>query len=248
MKLFDRFRSTLLFLTRIPLGPSGLSLKICPEQFPVIGAFLGLVLWGLWVLTSSFPSLIRSVLLVMVWILLTGGLHIDGWADTWESALYAGSVEDKLRIRKDPHLGVYGVLAIVFLPVFKIACLSGWNDRSLWIMAVPIFSRGVLPLTMKTLRFLNPGIPYSAGLGEMAMASFSGSAFYSGILLTVLSCGYLLGIGGTLFIVTGWVIWVMIALWVLKRSDSLSGDFMGWSIEGLEAVSLFVLLIGSMHS
>jgi len=246
MKFFDRFRSTLLFLTRIPLGGSSLVLKICPEQFPIVGALMGIVLWGVWLLTASFPSLLRAILLVIVWVVLSGGLHLDGWADTWESALYAGSSEDKLRIRKDPHLGVYGVLVLILLPVFKSACLSGWNAHSIWIMAVPIFSRGILPLSMKTLRFLNPGIPCSSGLGEMAMTAFSGRAFYAGILLTALFCGALLGIGGSLFIMAGWVGWVMMALWVLKRSDSLSGDFMGWSIEGLEGVSLFALLGSSM--
>lgn len=248
MEFFGRFRSTLLFLTRIPLGGTSLSLRINPEQFPIVGAFLGIALWGLWFLTSSFPPFLRAVLLVVFWAVLTGGLHLDGWADTWESALYSGSGEEKVRIRKDPHVGVYGVLSLVFLPVFKIACLFDWNGHSLWIMAIPIFSRGILPLSMKTLLFLNPRIPYSAGLGEMAMNSFSGTPFYAGVLVTGLSCSLLLGVGGTLFILAGWVIWVMIALWVIKRNDSLSGDFMGWSIEGVEAVSLFALLIGAMKS
>ena len=247
MEFFDRFRLTVLFLTRIPMGTSSLSIKICPEQFPIVGFFLGSALWGLWVVTSSFPSLIRSVLLAILWAILTGGLHFDGWADTWESALYSGTLEDKLRIRKDPHVGVYGVLALVFLPVFKIACLDALNDRSLWIMAVPIFARGILPLSMKTLRFLNPGIPDSPGLGTIAMTSFSGISFYSGLVITFLSCGVLLGIGGALSVAAGWVVWVMIALWVLKRSDSLSGDFMGWSIEGLEGVALFALVLFSMN-
>jgi cobalamin synthase len=115
-------------------------------------------------------------------------------------------------------------------------------------MAIPIFARGMLPLSMKTLRFLNPGIAVSSGSGEMAMKSFSGSSFYIGIFLTALFCGGLLGAGGSLFILAGWVVWVLMALWVLKRSDSLSGDFMGWSIEGLEAISLLALLTGSMES
>ncbi|MHB1756668.1 MAG: adenosylcobinamide-GDP ribazoletransferase [Leptospirillum sp.] len=246
MGLFDRLRSTVLFLTRIPLGSSPLSLKLCPEQFPIVGFFLGSAIWGLWVATSSLPSMIRSVLLVIFWAILTGGLHFDGWADTWESALYSGTVEEKLRIRKDPHVGVYGVLALVFLPAFKIACLAALGDRSLGILAIPIFARGILPLSMKTLRFLNPGIPDSAGLGTIAMTSFSGMPYYLGLLITALSCGYLLGIGGSLFMAAGWVAWVLVALWVLKRSDSLSGDFMGWSIESLEAISLFALLLASM--
>jgi adenosylcobinamide-GDP ribazoletransferase len=248
MKLFDRFRSTLHFFTRIPLGTSFSVLEFHPEQFPIVGALLGVALWGGWLLTASFPSFLRAVLLVIVWVVLTGGLHLDGWADTWESALYAGSLGDKLKIRKDPHVGAYGVLALVFLPVFKIACFSGWTSHSIWIIAIPLFSRGILPLSMKTLRFLNPGTAYSSSLGELAMRSFAGKGFYAGVFLTVLACGALLGVGGSLFIVAGWVGWVMIALFVLKRSDSLSGDFMGWSIEGLEAVSLFVLLAGSLNS
>ena len=72
-------------------------------------------------------------------------------------------------------------------------------------------------------------------------------SFYSGLVITFLSCGVLLGIGGALSVAAGWVVWVMIALWVLKRSDSLSGDFMGWSIEGLEGVALFALVLFSMN-
>ncbi len=246
MNPFDRFRSTLHFLTRISLGGSSSVLKIYPEQFAIVGALLGLFLWGGWIITASLPSFLRAVLLVLLWVVLSGGLHLDGWADTWESALFSGSSEAKIRIRKDPHLGVYGVLALFFLPVFKIAVLSGWTAHSIYLMAVPLFSRGMLPLSMRTLRFLNPGIDSSPGSGALAMTSFSGPAFYIGIVLTALSCGFLLGVGGTLFIMAGWVLWMMMALWVFKRCDSLSGDFMGWSIEGLEAVSLFALLAGAI--
>ncbi len=244
----DRFSRTLLFLTRIPwktrknASPFG----VYPEQLPLVGAIIGGILAGFWVLFSHLPPLVAGTLLTGVWMILTGGLHLDGWADTWESALSARTIEEKTRIRKDPHVGIYAVLALVFILMFKVACLFSWHYLTNAIVAIPLLARGLLPLSMKMLLYFSPKTVLSPGLGETVQTSFRGGPLWVGLVLSTLAGVLLLGLSGALFIAAGWVIWVFLALWVLERSDSLSGDMMGWSVEALEGAFLLALGVNSV--
>jgi adenosylcobinamide-GDP ribazoletransferase len=128
-----RFLAAIQFLTIVPVR---IRRTLTPEDmagsmlfFPVVGILLGFVIAALGYLgLRIFPPFAVSLLLVAVLTGLTGGLHVDGLADTADVILSGRSPEVKLQIMKDPHIGAMGVTAIVFAVALKavfMSCLPG---------------------------------------------------------------------------------------------------------------------------
>ena len=82
--------------------------------YPIVGAALGSVMVGAYLVGSEiFPDGVLRPALVVLLIILTGGLHLDGLADVCDG-FYAGQTKaDALRIMKDPHLGTMAVVGII---------------------------------------------------------------------------------------------------------------------------------------
>lgn len=76
----------LQFLTRLPVSLPGMP---TPEQvgrsllwYPLVGLLLGLLLWGAHLLLGPTPALLQAAIILALWVGLSGGLHLDGLADT----------------------------------------------------------------------------------------------------------------------------------------------------------------------
>ncbi len=119
----------LTFLTRIPIP---VKFDIDQEDFkkgiwwmPVIGLIIGLLLFGVYLLLRSFTSpLLLAFLLFLLYVLITGGLHIDGFADTLDAFGSNRQRERMLKIMKDSHIGTFGVLGIVLLCLGMVVLLQ----------------------------------------------------------------------------------------------------------------------------
>lgn len=116
------------FLTRLPL-PAGLPfvpLADAMRAFPIAGALIGAAA-GL--ALSAFaalglPGLVAAGLTLAGLAVLTGALHEDGLADTADGFGGGRSLERKLAIMRDSHIGTYGVLALVLGLLVKAASLA----------------------------------------------------------------------------------------------------------------------------
>ena len=94
--------------------------------FPLIGAVIGLLLWGWLALCDAlgFGALLRGAVGALLPILVTGGIHMDGFMDTSDALASWQSPEKRLEILKDSRVGAGGVTAFVFLVLLKVAFLS----------------------------------------------------------------------------------------------------------------------------
>ena len=103
------FWLALSFLTTIPAKqipyiPGGLGRSAV--YFPLIGTLIGgLVLGAAWLLAIVLPIPLVAGMSLLIWVLLTGGLHLDGLADCCDGLLGAAPVEKRLEILKDPRSG-----------------------------------------------------------------------------------------------------------------------------------------------
>ena len=82
--------------------------------FPLVGAVCGLLWWG-WAVLSvrlAFPTLLRAAGLCLVPVLLTGGIHLDGYADTCDALASCAPPEKKQEILKDPRCGAFAVIRL----------------------------------------------------------------------------------------------------------------------------------------
>ena len=127
----DEIKAASVFLTRIPARLIGLDTRRVPDfrhgarVFPVIGALVGLAGGVVLVVAMAIGihALVAAGLAVATTVLLTGGLHEDGLADTADS--FGGTTtEKKLAIMNDSRVGTYGALAMVFSVLLRVAALG----------------------------------------------------------------------------------------------------------------------------
>jgi adenosylcobinamide-GDP ribazoletransferase len=132
------FASALSFLTLIPSGklagkPAGASILF----FPVVGLLIGCLLVGVdWLGSLFFYSELRILTDVAFLAWITGGLHLDGLADSTDALYILHDKEKSLEIMKDPRVGVMGVLALLFCLGFKIAGVSALEFEHCWVWFV----------------------------------------------------------------------------------------------------------------
>ncbi len=125
MRLLD----AILFLTILPLPTkrevTEADLARSTACFPLVGMLLG----GALILSAKLAALLWSpptvnALVLILWGLLTGGLHLDGLADTVDGLCGGTTREEKLAIMRDSRLGVFGAAALFGLLVLKLSLLE----------------------------------------------------------------------------------------------------------------------------
>jgi adenosylcobinamide-GDP ribazoletransferase len=148
----------MVLLTRLPLP--GLPAHAFARQaratwsFPLVGAILGLIAGGtgLALLALGLPAIAGAGLVVGVQIMLTGGLHEDGLADTADG-VWGGQTRDRrLEIMKDSAVGTYGVLALILSVGLRWSALAHLLAAGLLpLLAAAALSRAGLPVLMSIL-------------------------------------------------------------------------------------------------
>ena len=237
-----RFFTALGFLTTIPSpyhDPSGIEeLGIAAVWFPLVGALIGELVALIYLgLARFFPITVSAVVSVGAWVYLTGGLHLDGLADSFDGLLNSSSSERRLEIMKDPRLGTFGALGLILVIIFKITVLT----------ALPIyFTLLAIPLASSTARWLllwaarqpsaRPG-----GLG----AAFQPELGWMGWIVSAvipLGLAVLCGWRGLAAVVIGSVCAAAIIRLARIRLGGLTGDVFGLIVESVEVVILLVFV------
>ena len=254
-----RFISILQFLTRISIKKD---IGYDPHMergivyFPVVGAVIGLLLFvGFrafsWLFSGIDNIYLLATLILILELIITGGLHMDGFGDTFDGFFSYRSKDRILEIMKDPRLGTNGLLAIVVLVVLKIVAMATliYYNLAVYLIFMPIVGRlaGVF-LTYKT----RPA--RENGMGNMFIGKCSTSALVLASLFTALSAiaiEYLIGFKTYIFIYL-YLIGSMVLIFVLsrlliglsyRRIDGITGDLLGCVIEISEVVFLIYILI-----
>ncbi|MBF0627734.1 MAG: adenosylcobinamide-GDP ribazoletransferase [Magnetococcales bacterium] len=228
-------------LTRIPVVWSGtpatpLELGRSVLYYPLVGLLIGGVLAGLAQLAGSVPDAgVAAALLLIAWIWLTGGMHLEGLADTadgWVGGL--GDATRALAILKDPRCGPFGVLALVLIVLLKwnlLRFLLSTQDW-VWLLVAPLLGRVGIVALFLTLPYVRPG-----GMGTGAAAALPRGW---GVMVCLLAVG-LASVVTPWWVVVVWgmVLWLLRAAW-LRRFGGVTGDISGATCELLETVVMTV--------
>lgn len=126
--------------SRIPMprcewNERGMKYSMC--FFPLVGLVLGLCSAGVYLGLGAlgFSGISRSLVLAVVPILVTGGIHMDGYLDTMDARSSWKSMEEKLRILKDPHMGAFAcIYGIVYL-LLAVAFFNEAGDGEIFSIA-----------------------------------------------------------------------------------------------------------------
>ena len=232
----------LQFLTRLPVTLAGMP---APEQigrsllfYPLVGLLIGLLLLFAQHLLSDSAVLLQAALLLTVWVGISGGLHLDGLADSADAWVGGfGDRERTLAIMKDPRSGPIAVVVLVLLLLLKFAALVALleSGAGLLLLLVPWLARCLLPVLFLTTPYVRAGglgqalaehlprqqLPWMLGANAVAMLLFGWPA-----LLALLVAG---------------VIFIWLRILMLKRLGGATGDTAGALLEIAECSVLLAL-------
>jgi len=129
LKYLKRILLMVGFLTRIPVP---FKIDGTEEDYgkglvfaPVVGLLIGGILTILfYILKRFFPPGVTGILLIAAYIMLTGGLHLDGLGDTFDGIFSNRSREKMLEIMRDSRIGTNAVLAVICVVILNYALLS----------------------------------------------------------------------------------------------------------------------------
>ncbi len=235
------FLIALTFFTRIPLPvPKDITTEEFTQSYrfyPLVGLVIGLLLWLLAkALIPYYPPLVLGALLLGAELMLTGGIHLDGFMDSMDGLLSARSPERILEIMKDSRVGAHASMALVGLLLLKFALLASLTPSTLAILIVmPMLSRWVFQIGVI-------GFPYarSQGLGKgFHEVSHWLTFLLSGGVICSISF-FLLGLAGPLAFGVSALLITLIASRISNLLGGLTGDLYGAFIELSEVTCLLV--------
>lgn len=246
------FWIALQFLTIFPVQ---LKAMPSPQQnaysllfYPVIGLLIGALLfvlaWG--VSVTHLSLLLSSSLILTVWVVITGGLHLDGLADTADAWIGSyGDRERTLAIMKDPQCGPIGVLSLILSLLLKFSSLYVILElqQIYWLLIIPVLGRLsalFLFLTCDYVRKRGLGTSFVQDLPRKWLWHIFGICLFGclnfgvlGLCVAVIFCSCLCYLRH-LFV---------------QRLGGITGDTVGASIEISECISLLsVAILLSAHS
>ncbi|MBC8014670.1 MAG: adenosylcobinamide-GDP ribazoletransferase [Sporomusaceae bacterium] len=244
------FITGLQFLTRIHVAKQ---IEWSPENFgrsvkffPFIGAILGILLVMMNQLFTEYlpfmgiymPPHVLVSLLITVNIILTGGLHCDGFMDTMDGVFSGRSKERMLEIMKDSRVGANGVMAFVLLIILKWSLIMDISPLSLptALLIMPILGRLAIVIGVTVFPYARPD-----GIGK-AFAQYAGQyTVYIGMALTLLMM-IPVGKQAILSLVIVSLCTLLFGRYITKRLGGLTGDIYGAMCELAEIVVLFIFL------
>lgn len=137
------------FLTRLPVPVrcpwNAATSRWAVRSYPLVGLLMGAILaLAGYLLEDWLTTPLRALALLSLWVALSGGLHLDGLMDVADALGSNAPLERRWAIMKDPHVGSFGILALVFLLLWKAALLMALleTDHGLAVLVmIPALGR-----------------------------------------------------------------------------------------------------------
>ena len=245
----NSFLIGLQFLTRIHLVKQtvwtaedfGRSTRFFPLVGLVLGICYALAAWLL-LYALGMRSLTAALLLILP-LLLTGGLHADGFMDTADGVFSGRERERKLEIMKDSRAGAFGVVSFVMLMFVQFALLSDLAPMLLVpaLFVMPIIGRLAMVLAVACF-------PYARadGMGKTFADMADRRTVVIAALTTallVLPCGAL----ASAALVLGTVFALLVCRWLTAVLGGVTGDVYGAVTVLTETLVLAVFSFASVN-
>ncbi|NER83164.1 MAG: adenosylcobinamide-GDP ribazoletransferase [Leptolyngbya sp. SIO1D8] len=244
--------AAITFYTRIPIpGHWPMSFEGIARYAPLVGLGIGGVLATSDLLLAwlGMPIVTRSGLLVAIWILLTGGLHLDGAMDTADG-LAVPDKRRRLAVMADSRAGAFGVMVAVVLVGLKgVALIDLESLRWFGVMAAAGWGRWGQVIAIDRYPYLK-----AEGKGAFHKShARPATDWMMGLVMLIGFCGivllfrpeaWLLALGTTL---GGFAISILVGAWLNLQLGGHTGDTYGATVEWTEAL-LLCLMTGLLSS
>ncbi|MBK5012121.1 adenosylcobinamide-GDP ribazoletransferase [Pseudomonas sp. S60] len=226
------FWIALQFLSSLPVTLPGMP---APREvgrsllyYPLVGLLFGLMLWLASHLLQAVPAPLHAALLLSLWVLLSGALHLDGLADSADAWLGGfGDRERTLQIMKDPRSGPVAIVTLVLVLLLKFCALWVLVEQGAGavLLLAPVIGRAAMLGLFLSTPYVRPG-----GLGQ-ALAQHLPRRAAMGVVLVCTAVGLLMA---------GWAVVLALGTFVAlrrlmcQRLGGTTGDTAGAMLELLE--------------
>ena len=130
--------------------------------FPIIGLLIGFMLTFVYIpVTRFFPHLVADAIILIIYIVITGGFHLDGFADTCDGIFGGSTREKRLDIMRDSRTGSYGALCLICTVGLKYVCLVSIDPEA--VAGLSFISDHT------TIKDLNPLYLYACEKGKVLL-------------------------------------------------------------------------------
>ncbi|QBK25921.1 adenosylcobinamide-GDP ribazoletransferase [Ureibacillus thermophilus] len=252
--LVTGFLLALQFFTSFPirktLPMTNKSVTAMFGAMPFVSLLMGLII--VFVLTVNnyyfeFSPLFLAILVVVLNIVMTGGLHLDGWIDLGDAYFSYRDRQRRLEILSDSRVGAFGAIALVILLLLKIGIfydmfLKRPSNLYYYFLFVPVLCR------MAMLIYFN----LSVNVKESGLASFFKNQvmpkrlwiFIECYLVFIIIAAYLLkDIFLVVLLFSMFIVTLLYRKWTYVHFGGMTGDLLGALYEGMELVLWGVLLL-----
>lgn len=218
------------YFTRLPVpgwvGYSREQLSQSARYFPFVGIVVGAMTGLAFLLAHGvYPQPVAVAIAMIAGVLVTGGFHEDGLADTCDGLGGGLDKAQALAIMKDSRVGSYAVIGLALALLLKFACLSALPaERFLWVViAAHAFSRFMSVTVMYTQRYVRDDAtakakPAAAGIGSAPLAWAA--------LWAVVPLGFL-GVAGLVGAMAAVAVRLIAARYFHQRIGGYTGDCLG---------------------
>ncbi len=210
--------------------------------FPLVGLIVGAIV----ALAASIrflpvlPGDLVAFVTLLVWVALTGGLHLDGFADSCDGLLATVPPERRLEIMKDPRAGSWAVIGVVVLLLGKWVALR--TLAPLLLLVPPVAGRWAMVLAVAAFPGARPSglaAHFRAGFGRTQLVVASATA-----LVIMTAVGLFAGWRVALAMAVAPLLALIGGRWAANRlGGGLTGDVYGALCELVELVCLILLSI-----
>lgn len=241
------------FMTRLPLGfePEFDSDKLGKSMkfFPIVGIVIGVINFLFFILfakTLVYSPLVMVVFLLIVEVILTGGLHLDGLADTFDGIFSYRSKQKMLDIMKDSRLGTNGGLVLILYFFLKTSLLYELDTT----VGLP---SGVVLLLVPAMARLNSVVncasaPYAraTGMGKTFVDHTNGMSVIISTIITVIFSAivcYLFKIPYLVLLIIPVLMFLgfVFAKLMTRKIGGITGDTLGAIVEISEIIAIFLI-------
>lgn len=249
--MWQEFRLAISFLTRLPLRDKGVWDEVAFSRatrfYPLVGLIVGIFVAVISQLCAFIHSDLAALAAVIAAIVVSGGIHLDGFMDTCDGVLASRGRERALAIMKDSHVGAFGVIGVILLLLTKYVLYG-------IVVAANAFLAAILCAAVLARLLLVVGLIFfqaarDEGLGATVKKNVSKASIGWGLLLLVLIAlvsGYRWQL--LMALTAAIIIMILVARALQRFLGGLTGDTYGAIAELSEPVFLFCYVLALFFS
>jgi adenosylcobinamide-GDP ribazoletransferase len=232
-RFLNSIRAGFGFLTTIPVGFNQEDLQSLASRmwvYVLVGAAIGLLAGGISYALTFTPQLnvfVHAGLTLVALYALTGFIHLDGLADVGDGLLKHGTVEERLRVIKDPYIGVGGISFCVIALLLLFSAATSIKSAAL----IPAFVTAEAAAKLSMVEVASLGNATHKGLGSLFSESSGFFTFAGALLLAVAVAVLCFGVKGIIALLPPIALSVGLVILANKAFGGINGDVIGASNE-----------------